>query len=87
MSVLTILSIPVILLGIIFLPSLLDLFVYPIHVMRIRARCRELGVAKVEIKAWPDHYGVSFHKDGQKLYAKCRVGRRIEWMGRSPDQF
>jgi hypothetical protein len=87
MSFLTLLLIPVVLLGIVFLPSILGVLIYPVNVCRIRSRCRKMDVSDVEIKAWPDHYGITFHKDGQKLYAKCTVGRRIRWLGKSPEEF
>ncbi len=87
MSLIALLLLPVVLLAIVFLPSILGGIVYPIDVLRIRGHCRKMRVSNVEIKAWPDHYGVSFHKDGQKLYAKCTVGRTIRWMGKSPGEF
>ena len=71
-----------------FLPLILAKVLDPLNVWRIRSRCQELGVSDVEIQVWPNHYGVTFQKDGQKHYAKCIVkGRTIKWKGKSPDEF
>lgn len=58
----------------------------PLNMWRIRMRCEAAGFTVVEIKAWPNHYGVSYQKEGKQHYAKCRVvGRNIKWQGKIPE--
>lgn len=51
----------------------------------IHAHCQALGFTDVEIKLWPNHYGVTFKREGQSHYAKCKVKRRqVQWLGKTP---
>lgn len=71
-----------------FLPNILARVLDPRHMKVIRAHCEAVGLSDIEVKAWPNHYGVSFHKDGNKHYAKCRVVKGvIRWKGKAPEQF
>ena len=70
-----------------FLPAVLGRILDPINIRRVKAHCEAAGCSGIEIKAWPNHYGVSFQKNGAKHYAKCRVvGRSIKWKGKSPHE-
>jgi hypothetical protein len=66
-------------------PTVLAWALDPVNSRRIRKYCESLGLTDIAIKPFPNHYGVHFTKDGQKLYAKCSVvGRKIKWKGPSP---
>jgi len=78
----------VILLLLVFLPTILARVLDPINARRIRAYCESVGCSVTEIKPFPNHYGVSFEKNGKKGYAKCRVSKGgIRWKGKSPQEF
>jgi hypothetical protein len=69
-----------------FLPALLSAVLDSMNRRRIVRYCVQRGMENVEVKAWPNHYGVSFSKAGQRHYAKCRVVlTRIEWKGTPPE--
>lgn len=71
-----------------FLPTMLGWVLDPLNSRRIRSHCEAVGVAVLEIKPFPNHYGVSFETNGKKEYAKCRVvGRSIKWKGKAPEEF
>jgi len=66
-------------------PAILGRILDPLNMRCIKNRCETAGFTAIEIKAWPNHYGVSFQSGGQKHYAKCRVvGRKIKWQGKVP---
>jgi hypothetical protein len=70
-----------------FLPSLLSLVLDPFNSSRVKAYCERIGCTDIEIKAWPNHYGVKFKNNGIKHYAKCRViGLKIKWVGKNPEE-
>jgi hypothetical protein len=70
-----------------FLPSLLSLILDPINISRVKSYCEAIGCTDIEIKPWPNHYGVKFKNNGKKHYAKCRVvGPKIRWVGKSPEE-
>lgn len=62
------------------LPNILARLLDPRNMKLIRAHCEAVGLSDIEVKAWPNHYGVSFHKDGNKHYAKCRVVKGVYQM-------
>jgi hypothetical protein len=69
----------------VFLPAVLAKFLDPLNANRIRAYCDSIGVTDVEVKPFPNHYGVHFRKNERKHYAKCTVARgKIKWKGPSP---
>jgi hypothetical protein len=69
------------------IPTVLARTLDPLNSRRIRKYCESLGLTDIAIKPFPNHYGVHFIKDGQKLHAKCSVvGRKIKWKGPSPDE-
>jgi len=71
-----------------FLPSILSRVLDPANMKLIRAHCEALGLSDIDVQAWPNHYGVSFRKNGKKHYARCRVaGGMIKWKGNAPEQF
>ena len=51
-----------------------------------RRYCQETGLEFVEAKAWPNHYGLYFRKDGQRHYASFDFerNRTITWKKGSP---
>jgi hypothetical protein len=68
-------------------PTVMAWTLDPLNSRLIRKYCESFSLTDIEIKAFPNHYGVHFIKDGQKLYAKCSVvGRKIKWKGPSPDE-
>jgi hypothetical protein len=68
-----------------FLPSMLAVVLDPLNTKRIHSYCADIGVTHVEVKPFPNHYGVHFKKNGRKYYAKCEVVRgKIKWKGSSP---
>lgn len=70
-----------------FLPTLLGWILDPWNTRRIKAYCETVGVTVLEIKPFPNHYGVSFEKNGKKEYAKCSVvGAKIKWKGKAPEE-
>lgn len=70
-----------------FLPSLLGLVLDPLAKRRIMAHCTKHGLADVEVKVFPNHYGVSFVKNGQRHYARCRVILgKMRWKGPPPEE-
>jgi len=78
----------IVLLLLAFLPNILTRVMDPGNMRVIRAHCDAVGLSDVEIKRWPNHYGVSFRKNGKRHYAKCRVaGGTIKWKGKSPEQY
>lgn len=69
------------------LPTLLSAIADPPRIKRIRAFFESAGCVDIEIKPWPNHYGVRFIKDGARHYIKCRVemkSGRMEWIGEAP---
>jgi hypothetical protein len=67
------------------LPALLSKFLDPLNAKRIRAYCSDVGVTEVQIRPFPNHYGVRFTKNGRKHYARCVVTMgAIRWKGLSP---
>lgn len=71
----------------VFFPAILSKVLDPINVRTIRKRLHQLGITDVEVKAWPNHYGVTCVKNGQKHYLKCVVtGRKVEWKGTEPEK-
>ena len=78
----------IVLLLLAFLPNIVSRVMDPRNIKVIRAHCEAVGLSDVEIKLWPNHYGVSFRKNGKRHYAKCRVARGvIKWKGKAPEQF
>jgi uncharacterized membrane protein YdfJ with MMPL/SSD domain len=70
-----------------FLPSLLSLVLDPLNISRVKSHCEKLGCTNIEIKAWPNHYGVKFKINDIKHSTKCRViGLKIKWVGKSPEE-
>lgn len=70
---------------VVFLPALLAKVLDPLNANRIRKYCAGVGVTNVEVKPFPNHYGVHFTKNDRKHYAKCVVaGGTIKWKGPSP---
>jgi len=70
-----------------FMPLILSTILDPLNAKRIRSYCVGAGVTDVEVKPYPNHYGVHFKKNGQKHYAKCKVERgKIKWKGFSPEE-
>ena len=66
-------------------PTVLARVLDPIHTKRIKSFCKAGGCMAVEVKAWPNHYGVTFQKGSQQHHAKCRVvGLSIKWQGKDP---
>jgi hypothetical protein len=69
-----------------FLPTILSFVLDPLYIWQIRRYCAQRRLENVEIKAWPNHYGVHFSSGGQKKYAKCSViFGKIRWKGPSPE--
>jgi hypothetical protein len=69
-----------------YLPMLLEKALDPINSNRIREYCSKVGATNVEIRAFPNHYGVHFQKSDKRHYAKCIVTRgQIKWNGLSPE--
>ena len=69
------------------LPKLLGYMLDPPRIKRIREYFESAGCTILEIKPWSNHYGVRYIKDGEQLYAKCRVNmgkHTIEWVGKRP---
>jgi hypothetical protein len=67
-------------------PFVLGRVLYPLNMRRIKTRCEAAGFTDIKIKAWPNHYGVSYQKEGKQHHAKCRVvGRNIKWQGKTPE--
>jgi hypothetical protein len=69
------------------LPKIIALLSDPPRIKRIRQFFEAAGCTEIEIKPWPNHYGVRYIKDGLKQYAKCRVNMKagtIEWIGGAP---
>jgi hypothetical protein len=76
-----------VLLALAALPSGLALFVDKISASRIRRTCEAAGCIVVEIKPYPNHYGVKVTKDGVRHYLKA-VGSfgKIQWKGSAPSE-
>jgi hypothetical protein len=74
-----------ILLALAALPSGLAFLVDKIAAAFIRRACEAAGCVVLEIKPWPNHYGVKVTKDGVKHYLKA-VGSfgKIQWKGAGP---
>lgn len=50
------------------------------NVWQIKKACRKEGLADVEIKIWPGHYGVRAKKNGEAVYRKAGVwGTKVSW--------
>jgi len=51
-----------------------------------RRYCEENGLEYIEVKAFPNHYGLYFRKDGKRLYASYDFerNRTITWKKGSP---
>ena len=59
----------------------------PFTVRCIRSYCEAQGCTEVEVKSWPNHYGVSLVKNGSKHYLRCSgILRKITWLGTRPDE-
>ena len=68
-------------------PSLLARVLDPINIKHIKTFCTEAGCTDIEVKAWPNHYGVTFRKNGTRHYVKCNVvGRTIKWKDLDPGE-
>lgn len=68
-----------------FLPSILATVLDPLNARRIRSYCEGAGARDVEVKPFPNHYGVHFSKNDRKHYAKRKIMRgKIVWKGPSP---
>jgi hypothetical protein len=71
--------------AVVFLPNILAKVLDPRNEKIIRVQCETLGFDGVSVKPWPNHYGVSYHRDGKKLYARCRVKKGlVVWLGQAP---
>ena len=69
------------------LPTLLGKILDPRNARHIRAYCADHGISDVEVRPFPNHYGVRFRYEGRKFYAKCTVARgHIKWKGQAPDE-
>jgi hypothetical protein len=70
-----------------FLPVVLGWIIDPINAWRIRRFCVARGVEPLEVKPFPNHYGVHYLRGGVKVYAKCKPRGRggIEWLSNEPD--
>lgn len=69
------------------LPKIIASFSDPPRIERIRQFFEAAGCTGIEIKPWPNHYGVRYLKDGQKHYAKCRIDMKegtMAWIGGAP---
>lgn len=68
-----------------FVPTVLSRVLDPINAKRIKSYCKAVGGSAVEVKAWPNHYGVTYQKGGHQHYAKCHVvGISIKWRDKDP---
>jgi hypothetical protein len=69
-----------------FIPLILEKILDPVNAGRIRDYCAKIGVTNVEVRAFPNHYGVHFEKNDKRHYAKCVVTRgQISWKGLAPE--
>jgi hypothetical protein len=69
------------------LPKIIARISDPPRMKRIQRYLESVGCTDIQIKPWPNHYGVHFTMDGKKLYAKCRVdvkADKIVWVGKPP---
>jgi hypothetical protein len=69
------------------LPKIIAAISDPPRMRHIRRHFESAGCSNIEIKPWPNHYGVHYIKDGARQYAKCRVDMKagkIIWVGKSP---
>lgn len=69
------------------LPRIIARISDPPRMRYIQQHFESAGCSDIQIKPWPNHYGVHFVKDGKKLYAKCRVDMKagkIIWIGQAP---
>lgn len=74
-------------LGVMFIPLLLEKILDPINEKRIYAYFSNFGVLEIKIRTFPNHYGVLFIKNGKKHYLKCKVMKgKIQWLGKSPEE-
>ena len=70
-----------------FLPFLLSLVLDPFNISKVKSYCETVGYTDIEIKVWPNHYGVKFKNNGKKHYVKCRViGLKIKRVGKSAEK-
>jgi hypothetical protein len=68
-----------------FIPWILSKIIDPRNKRIIRDECIKLGLDRIDIELWPNHYGVRGEKDGHKVYFKCRVkSRKIKWIVKNP---
>lgn len=87
MSYLPILCFVLAVVFLIFFPAILSKILDPINVRTIRKRLQSMGFTDVEVKAWPNHYGVKCVKNGQNHCLKCVVmGHKVEWKGKEPEE-
>jgi hypothetical protein len=69
------------------LPKLIAMLSDPPRIKRITEFFEAAGCTEIEVKPWPNHYGVKCIKGGVRRYAKCRVNIKsgtIEWIGGAP---
>ena len=51
----------------------------------IRVYCTAHGCERVQVKVYPNHYGVTFYKAGRRFYGKCIPGKLgLEWLENDP---
>lgn len=68
-----------------FLPLILAKILDPINITRIHRICEASDCTEIKVKAFPNHYGVTFRKGGKAHYLKCKaVGFKIKWKGQEP---
>ena len=68
---------------VLFLPLILSKIIDPKNIRIIQTECKSQGFSNVKINIHPNHYGVSYIKDGKKQYAKCKVvGGVIKWLNK-----
>jgi len=71
-----------------YLPLLLGWVLDPLNMRKVRGECEKAGCTVVEIKPFPNHYGVTVQKNGQEYRTKCRVVLgKIKWKGKAPQDF
>ena len=70
-----------------FLPVVLGWILDPLNAWRIRRYCVARGFEPLDVKPFPNHYGVHYLRDGVKVYAKCKTRGLggIEWLSNEPD--
>jgi hypothetical protein len=75
-------------LSFLLLPVLIIKILDPLNSKAIRTYVESLGATEIDIRSYPNHYGVRFVVNGQGYYAKCLVMKRgtFKWKGKSPEQ-